>query len=134
MCPKLFTWQLLSDQKSFTIYKVLNTSFKDRMSECFLMIHVCVSLICLCLQEAFFSKINIWTALVLTHTQFCKSVFIIFNKVLKPIVIVSKYLIRNNFHLFQREQISKEKRLLEERKHLVNKRCQFVDRSYVENS
>lgn len=34
----------------------------------------------------------------------------------------------------QREQINKEKRLLEERKDLVLRRCEFVDRSYVENS
>lgn len=34
----------------------------------------------------------------------------------------------------QREQINKEKRLLEERKDLVLRRCQFVDRSNVENS
>lgn len=48
--------------------------------------------------------------------------------------MIARYLICDNFHLFQREQISKEKRLLKERKDLLKRRCQFVDRSYVENS
>lgn len=46
-------------------------------------------------------RVKLERPLYLLSLQYCKSVFTIFNKVLKPMVMTSRYLICNNFIYFR---------------------------------